>query len=206
MENIIASNQEGLADLCTHIISAKSTKNYNGALTFWIYLNCPNEICLQLQEVLDGHKLNYEESLVQLSLQDLTLEMRNSEISKLKAIYFRNQKKRIKAWFIQSAEKRNNTPPIELSHITADIVTSYLLGLRKLNGDPPWYSNYSTHRPSIRHLFRMYSVSAPAEFDSLMGLDFKSLKRKVANRVNDAGGNVQVGKSPIELSLYSFIA
>ena len=118
--------------------------------------------------------------------------MRNLEISKLKAIYFRNQKKRIKAWFIQSAEKRNNTPPIELSHITADIVTSYLLGLRKLNGDPPGYSNYSTHRTSIRHWFRMYRVSVPAEFDSLMGLDFKFLNRKVANRVNDAGGNVQV--------------
>ena len=39
-----------------------------------------------------------------------------------------------------------------------------------------------------------------------MALDFKSLRRQVANRVNNEGDVVQVGKSPIEYSLYSFVA
>ena len=78
MENIIASNQEDLADLRTHIISAKSTKNYNGAITnfvFWIYLNCPIEICAQIREILDPHRNTYEECLAQISIQDIASEM-----------------------------------------------------------------------------------------------------------------------------------
>ena len=100
----------------------------------------------------------------------------------------------------------NNIPLVELSHITGDIVTSYLLGLKKLNGEPSGYLNYSTHRTFICHLLRMYRASISAEFDNVMGLNFKSLKRKVANRLNDGEGSVQVGKSPIEFNLYTFIA
>ena len=209
MENIITSNEEALADLRTNIISVKSTKNYNGAITnfiFWIYLNCQSEVCDDMRGILDPHKSAYEVSLAQVSSQDLIAEVRDSRISKLQTTYFRTQKKRIKTWFTQTSASRNRTPPVQLSSITGDIVTSYLLSLTKLNGDPPSYSHYGTHRASVKHLFRVYRAPVPDDFDEIMALDFKSLRRQVANRVNNEGDVVQVGKSPIEYSLYSFVA
>ena len=83
MEQIVEINQRELADLRTHIISAKSTKNYTGALgnfIFWIFLNCPAEICEELRTTLNTYKERYEEALSELSTQALGVSIRESEI------------------------------------------------------------------------------------------------------------------------------
>ena len=173
---------------------------------FWIYLNCPTEVCEELREQLNDSKISFKESIAQISSEDLAGEKRDTRISKLKATYFRNQKKMVRMWLTNSIATRNMTPPIELNHITGDVVTAYLLGLKKLNVEAPGYSSYNTHRASVRHLLRLYRFPVSTEFDNILSMDFKSLKRTVANRVNNGGAAVQVGQSPIEFGLYTHIA
>eukprot|EP00834_Sanchytrium_tribonematis_P008383 NODE_965_length_2851_cov_0.895712.p1 type:complete len:731 gc:universal NODE_965_length_2851_cov_0.895712:286-2478(+) len=209
MENFINNSQSELRNLRTHIISGKSATNYMGALSnfiFWVYSNCPSIVFSELKDILNEHKTVYDQSIAQLISTQQDPIAREVELTRLNTTYLREQKKRIKRWFSDSSETDNRNPPIEIEAVTGDIVSTFLLQLRKRNGEPPGYSTYNTNRAAIRHLFRLYRFQVPAEFDHILTLDFKSLKRVVAIRVNDGGEAVQVGKSPMEFTLYKYIA
>ena len=166
----------------------------------WCYENANTVVQLELQGPLSIRKQAYDLDLSHLALLNNPVE-KETQFKKNQNKYLADQKKLIKEWIL---DVQITAQPMNFDLITADLFTTYILSLRKTNGTKPGMSTYTTHRASIKHLFRMYSVSLPTELSELLALDYKSLKRTVAERINASGGEITVGKIPLEYSFYCF--
>ena len=57
-------------------------------------------------------------------------------------------------------------------------------------------------RSSLFHLFRLYGFKQSKDFENNMNVLYKGFKRKVAEEVQQGGGKIQTGKSPMTYGLY----
>lgn len=194
------SNQINLTTFRRNIVSPKSENNYLGSVSnfiLWCYENAIIIVQLVMQNTLSTRKQTYDVALSNL-ISIESEDERQIQSRKIRNKYAMDQKRTIKQWILNNHEDH----PIYFDLITGDLFTTYILSLRKGNDELPGMSTYTTHRAGMKHLFRYYNIAVPATLSSLLESDYKSLKRTVAERTNDEGGDVRVGKSPLEFSFY----
>ena len=82
---------------------------------------------------------------------------------------------------------------------------TWLLSLRKKNGDTYASSSYNSHRAALFNLYRDFGATMSTELESELKNHYKGLKRKVASDIAAGGGQIKVGKDPLSFSLFRFL-
>ena len=97
---------------------------------------------------------------------------------------------------------KEESPPIDFEKYTPKHFNKYLLSLRSDKNKILSIASYAMKRSSLFHLFRLYGVKLSKDFDSDMIVLYKCFKRKVAEEVQQRGGKIETGKSPMTYGLY----
>jgi integrase len=114
--------------------------------------------------------------------------------------------KEIKKFIIDALEKAPDNPPLIFERINARDFLKWICSLEKDNGDPPSASTYKLHRSALYDLFRKFRLVYPQELEVEMKHHYSGLLRDVAVQINEGEGKAQVGKEPLEFSLYKVLA
>ena len=97
--------------------------------------------------------------------------------------------------------------PVLLEKIDAEVISLFVASLKKTDGTAVGSSTHNTTRSSLRDLFRAYKCMDLAEsMNTSLSNFFKGLKRTTAQAQGRGVGKIQVGKTPLDFSLYCFLA
>ena len=78
--------------------------------------------------------------------------------------------------------------------------------MKKKNGKDPSAASHKNHRSALYDLFRKYRLRYPSELELELKHHYSGLLREVSLQTAEGEGKVQVGKDPLEFSLYKIIA
>lgn len=98
-----------------------------------------------------------------------------------------------------------NNPPIHFSLLTAKDFLTWIVSLRKCNGEKPGYGAFNSHRAALSNLFRDYKVKMSKDLDAELHNHYTGLKRVTAKQIASGNGNIKVGKDAIDFPLYKFL-
>ena len=76
-----------------------------------------------------------------------------------------------------------NGPPIFFDLLSAKVFMTWLLSLRKKNGDTYASSSYNSHRAALFNLYRDFGATMSTELESELKNHYKGLKRKVVSDI-----------------------
>ncbi|KAH9105408.1 hypothetical protein AeMF1_018759 [Aphanomyces euteiches] len=96
--------------------------------------------------------------------------------------------------------------PIQFDRLTAPDFVTWLITLRRKNGENLSYSALNTHRSGLFNLFRKYGVIMSIELEKELSSHFKGLKRTIAKGGSDGLEPINVGKDPLSIDTYQFLA
>jgi integrase len=112
----------------------------------------------------------------------------------------------IKAFIAESVENAPVDPPLHFDRITARSFLKWICSLKKENGEIPSAASYKLHRSALYDLFRKYRLAYPPELELELKHHYSDLLRQAALHASHGEGKVQVGKEPLEFSLFKEIA
>jgi hypothetical protein len=101
---------------------------------------------------------------------------------------------------------QRRVPPIKFGTIEARDFMLWIVSLRKENNQPLGYSACNTHRSSFYDLFRSYEQTMSTNLQKELAHHFRGLKRRTAQRISGGDGEIKVGKEPLSIGLYTFLA
>ncbi|ETN18946.1 hypothetical protein PPTG_04389 [Phytophthora nicotianae INRA-310] len=99
-------------------------------------------------------------------------------------------------------ESDRREPPLDLVDSNVHDFECFLMSLRKKDGKKPGKSLYGSMRSSIFHLYRLYDVQMPENYDNELRKFFKGLKRSVVRRQQESGDSLVEGKMNFQFSFY----
>ena len=92
--------------------------------------------------------------------------------------------------------------PVDFEKYTPHHFIKHLLSLRLEKNVRLSLASYYIKRSSLFHLFRLYGFKPSKEYDNNMSVLFQGFKRKVSEELQQGGGRIQTGKSPMTYGLY----
>ena len=95
---------------------------------------------------------------------------------------------------------------VDFSYITDDLIALWVVSLRKRNKDQPGVSVLNSARSAVNHLFKMYNEPMPTDTREKLGTLFRGLKRTAAQNEGSGKVRTELGKIPMEFSLYQFLS
>jgi hypothetical protein len=70
---------------------------------------------------------------------------------------------------------------LDVSHLM-----TFLITLKKSNGEDMGFNNLNTHRAGFNHLHRMYEMPKPTKMDEELTVYFKSFRKRLAKKAHEA--------------------
>jgi len=111
-----------------------------------------------------------------------------------------------KKLFLKTAlQNAPNDPPIFFEALTAEVFLTWIVSLRKNDGEKPGGQTYASHRSGLFDLFRSFKVTMSLELQSELKNHYKGLKRTIASNIAAGGTKIKSGKDPLSISLYRFL-
>ncbi|ETP39256.1 hypothetical protein F442_13275 [Phytophthora nicotianae P10297] len=92
--------------------------------------------------------------------------------------------------------------PLDLVDSNVHNFECFLMSLRKKAGKKPGKSLNGSMRSSLFHLYRLYDVQMPDNYDNEQRKFFKGLKRSVVRRQQESGDSLVEGKINFLFSFY----
>jgi hypothetical protein len=96
--------------------------------------------------------------------------------------------------------------PLKWHLFTAPEFMTWVVSLKKPDGQKPGYSTYNTHRAALFNLFRDYKQIMSSTLTRELTNHFCGLKRTVTAAISSGDGEIRVGKDPLPFDLYRFMA
>ena len=101
--------------------------------------------------------------------------------------------------------KEKNVVPLKFSEIEGDLVSAWMLTLKKKDGAEPSFSSLSTKRSAINNLFRSFNEEKKSGYESQLNQFLDGFKRKISKDGQQGRRRVQSGKHPFSFSLFELI-
>jgi hypothetical protein len=118
----------------------------------------------------------------------------------------RDDSKSIKRSYAKKVLEDQKISPIDFSSLDAQDIQLFITSLQSKQGDALSYSTYNTARSAISDLYRTFNEAMPAAIRAALEKYFKGLKRTNAKELSEGKGQVRIGKSPMDFSLFRFLA
>ena len=110
----------------------------------------------------------------------------------------------LKQVIVAELDKAPQNAPVHFESITAEVFLTYIITLRKPDGNKPGVSSCGTHRAGLFNLFRDYHQTMSDELEKELKTLYRGLQKTINDNTARGEDEIRVGKDPLDFSLYKY--
>ena len=98
-----------------------------------------------------------------------------------------------------------NNPILKFDLLEARDFISWIVTIRKTDGEKPHYSTYNSHRSGLYNLYRDYHITMGKKLSDELTHYYRGLKRRSVREISNGSSGIKSVKDALSFSAYRFI-